>query len=192
MQNCIERTLQSGHASFEVYLWVGKFNGFLFLLNWLPHFYWKVILYSLIEKHCLLMYFFSYFSFTLQTGYLDIWEPATLAIKRDGFSIKSSGTIGVMVTEKFSPSIRVCVLTRHVFFLSHTSLEGLVGAMLWYFSIETGKLMDHKWNSFYLNVGHFLLLFITPLGYCYVMSPSSSHMIWRFTAYCRKTWLFKP
>ncbi|XP_031115872.1 uncharacterized protein LOC116019713 isoform X2 [Ipomoea triloba] len=64
MQNCIERTLQSGHASFEVYLW---------------------------------------------TGYLDIWEPATLAIKRDGFSIKSSGTIGVMVTEKFSPSIRVSI-----------------------------------------------------------------------------------
>ncbi|XP_017414899.1 uncharacterized protein LOC108326127 isoform X3 [Vigna angularis] len=38
------------------------------------------------------------------TGYLDIWEPATLAIKREGYSIKCSGPNGVAITEKFSPS----------------------------------------------------------------------------------------
>ncbi|KAL2246223.1 UNVERIFIED_CONTAM: hypothetical protein Sindi_2890500, partial [Sesamum indicum] len=39
-----------------------------------------------------------------KTGYLDIWEPATLAIKRDGYSIKCSGPSGVVVAEKFSSS----------------------------------------------------------------------------------------
>ncbi|RAL50103.1 hypothetical protein DM860_007777 [Cuscuta australis] len=64
MQNFIERTLSSGHASFNVSLW---------------------------------------------TGYLDIWEPAILAIKRDGFSIKCSGTNSVVVVDKFSPSITVSI-----------------------------------------------------------------------------------
>ncbi|CAH9136829.1 unnamed protein product [Cuscuta epithymum] len=64
MQNCIERTLRSGHASFKVSSW---------------------------------------------TGYLDIWEPATMAIKRDDFSIRSSGTNSVVVAEKFSQSITVSI-----------------------------------------------------------------------------------
>ncbi|TXG60707.1 hypothetical protein EZV62_015280 [Acer yangbiense] len=38
---------------------------------------------------------------SLSTGYLDIWEPATLAIKREGYSIKCSGTSSI-ITEKFS------------------------------------------------------------------------------------------
>ncbi|XP_028238871.1 uncharacterized protein LOC114417965 [Glycine soja] len=38
------------------------------------------------------------------TRYLDIWEPATLAITREGYSIKCSGQSGVVITEKFSPS----------------------------------------------------------------------------------------
>ncbi|TYI86192.1 hypothetical protein E1A91_D04G048300v1 [Gossypium mustelinum] len=37
-------------------------------------------------------------------GFLDIWEPATLAIKRDGYSIKCSGPNGPVVTEKFYPT----------------------------------------------------------------------------------------
>ncbi|XP_031094548.1 uncharacterized protein LOC115998991 isoform X2 [Ipomoea triloba] len=45
----------------------------------------------------------------LWTGYLDIWEPATLSIKRDGFSIKCSGPNAVAVTEKFSQSINVSI-----------------------------------------------------------------------------------
>ncbi|XP_039058858.1 uncharacterized protein LOC120202511 isoform X3 [Hibiscus syriacus] len=44
-------------------------------------------------------------SFT--TGYLDIWEPATLTIKRDGYSIKCSGPNGPVVTEKFYPSTQI-------------------------------------------------------------------------------------
>lgn len=43
----------------------------------------------------------------LQTGYLDIWEAATLAIKKDGYSIKCSGPSGVAFAEKFSPTTSV-------------------------------------------------------------------------------------
>ncbi|VVA35442.1 PREDICTED: SORBI_3003G102400 [Prunus dulcis] len=45
-------------------------------------------------------------------GYLDIWEPATLAIKRGAYSIKGSGGTsgsGVVVTEKFSPNTFVTI-----------------------------------------------------------------------------------
>ncbi|ESR41461.1 hypothetical protein CICLE_v10026771mg [Citrus x clementina] len=64
MQNHIEKTLYSGHASFKV---------------------------------------------SLSTGYLDIWEPATLAIKREAFTIKCSGPSGVVITEKFSPTTTVTI-----------------------------------------------------------------------------------
>lgn len=64
MQNHIERTLYSGHASFRV---------------------------------------------SLSTGYLDIWEPATLAIKREAFSIKCTGPSAVVITEKFSPTTAVTI-----------------------------------------------------------------------------------
>nr|KJB75602.1 hypothetical protein B456_012G047900 [Gossypium raimondii] len=40
-------------------------------------------------------------------GFLDIWEPATLAIKRDGYSIKCSGPNGPVVTEKFYPTTQI-------------------------------------------------------------------------------------
>ncbi|OMO81956.1 hypothetical protein CCACVL1_12127 [Corchorus capsularis] len=43
------------------------------------------------------------------TGYLDIWEPATLTIKREGYSIKCTGANGLVVTEKFSPSTQIQV-----------------------------------------------------------------------------------
>ncbi|XP_039042781.1 uncharacterized protein LOC120181788 isoform X2 [Hibiscus syriacus] len=41
------------------------------------------------------------------TGYLDIWEPATLAIKRDGYTIKCSGPHGLVVSEKFYPTTEI-------------------------------------------------------------------------------------
>ncbi|KAK4840836.1 hypothetical protein QYF36_019400 [Acer negundo] len=63
MQNCVEKTLYGGHASYKV---------------------------------------------SLSTGYLDIWEPATLAVKREGYSIKCSGTSGI-ITEKFSSSTTVSI-----------------------------------------------------------------------------------
>ncbi|KAG6676843.1 hypothetical protein I3842_15G170600 [Carya illinoinensis] len=50
---------------------------------------------------------------SLSTGYLDIWEPATLAVKREGYSVKCSGPNGVVITEKFSPSISVTIPYGH-------------------------------------------------------------------------------
>ncbi|KAK9036172.1 hypothetical protein V6N11_078181 [Hibiscus sabdariffa] len=47
------------------------------------------------------------FKVSYSTGYLDIWEPATLAIKRDGYTIKCSGPHGLVVTEKFSPTTEI-------------------------------------------------------------------------------------
>ncbi|KAF7137251.1 hypothetical protein RHSIM_Rhsim07G0224400 [Rhododendron simsii] len=44
------------------------------------------------------------------TRYLDIWEPATLAIKSEGYNIKGSGPNGVLVTEKFLPTTRFVYL----------------------------------------------------------------------------------
>ncbi|KAJ7975521.1 Tripartite motif-containing 29 [Quillaja saponaria] len=41
--------------------------------------------------------------------YLDKWEPATLVIKREGYSIKCSGPNGVLITEKFSPNMTVVI-----------------------------------------------------------------------------------
>ncbi|CAA0831582.1 Unknown protein [Striga hermonthica] len=49
------------------------------------------------------------FKLSLSSGYLDIWEPAVLAIKRDSYSIKCSGPSGVVVAEKFSPSTTVTI-----------------------------------------------------------------------------------
>ncbi|KAJ0081150.1 hypothetical protein Patl1_12426 [Pistacia atlantica] len=46
---------------------------------------------------------------SLSTGYLDIWEPATLAIKREGYSIKCSGPSGTVITEKFSLTTNVAI-----------------------------------------------------------------------------------
>ncbi|CAL0299948.1 unnamed protein product [Lupinus luteus] len=51
---------------------------------------------------------------SLSTGYLDIWEPSTLAIKKEGYSIKCSGPSGVVFTEKFSPSTTVVIPYGHV------------------------------------------------------------------------------
>ncbi|XWS29960.1 hypothetical protein CRYUN_Cryun24cG0075900 [Craigia yunnanensis] len=44
---------------------------------------------------------------SFSTGYLDILEPATLAIKRDGYSIKCGGPNGLVVTEKFYPTTQI-------------------------------------------------------------------------------------
>ncbi|KAG6392214.1 hypothetical protein SASPL_146425 [Salvia splendens] len=49
------------------------------------------------------------YKISMSSGYLDIWEPATLTIKRDGYSIKGSGPNGTVVTEKFSSSTIVSI-----------------------------------------------------------------------------------
>ncbi|KAI3970497.1 hypothetical protein MKX01_024144 [Papaver californicum] len=64
MQEQIEKTLHSGHASYEV---------------------------------------------SVAVGFLDIWEPAILAIKREGYSIKCNGPRGIVVTEKFLPITTVTI-----------------------------------------------------------------------------------
>ncbi|KAL1341876.1 uncharacterized protein [Arachis hypogaea] len=51
---------------------------------------------------------------SLSTGYLDIWEPATLTVKKEGYSIKCSGPNGVVITEKFASSSSVMIPYGHV------------------------------------------------------------------------------
>lgn len=58
------------------------------------------------------------FVLILQAGYIDIWEPATLAIKKEGYSIKCSGPRGVVVTEKFSQATSVMFLTGFISLIS--------------------------------------------------------------------------
>lgn len=63
--------------------------------------------------------FFFLYPFIVKTGYPDIWEPAVLTVKRDGYSIKCSGPSGVAVTEKFSPSTTVCISYLLCFIMFH-------------------------------------------------------------------------
>ncbi|KAL1814127.1 hypothetical protein ACET3Z_024192 [Daucus carota] len=46
-------------------------------------------------------------------GYLDIWEPATLVIKKEGFSIKGGGSNNGLLMEKFLPAPTVIVPCGH-------------------------------------------------------------------------------
>ncbi|XP_020579506.1 uncharacterized protein LOC110024098 isoform X2 [Phalaenopsis equestris] len=50
----------------------------------------------------------------LSARYLDIWEQAVLAIKREGYSIKCNGPRGVVVTEKFLPTTTITIPCGHV------------------------------------------------------------------------------
>lgn len=50
---------------------------------------------------------------SLSTGYLDMWEPVTLTIKREGYSIKGSGSSDVTINEKFSPGTKVTIAYGH-------------------------------------------------------------------------------
>ncbi|KAL6865180.1 hypothetical protein ACP4OV_016331 [Aristida adscensionis] len=43
----------------------------------------------------------------LPVRFLDMWEPAVLAIKREGYSIKCNGQRGVVVTEKFQQATAI-------------------------------------------------------------------------------------
>ncbi|XP_078431071.1 uncharacterized protein LOC144702920 isoform X2 [Wolffia australiana] len=63
------------------------------------------------------------FPVSLSAGALNIWENAILAIKREGYSIKASGTRGVIVAEKFSPSIQVTIINGYMteFFIQNSS-----------------------------------------------------------------------
>ncbi|XP_051152019.1 uncharacterized protein LOC127265999 [Andrographis paniculata] len=49
------------------------------------------------------------YKLSLPAGYLDLWEPAILSIKRDGYSIKGSGPSGVSISKKFTSSTNVSI-----------------------------------------------------------------------------------
>ncbi|KAK2402240.1 hypothetical protein QL285_051777 [Trifolium repens] len=70
----------------------------------------KIVCDSEMQSHIEKSFYSGHASYkvSLSTGYLDIWEPATLAIKKEGYSIKS-GPNGVVITEKFSPSTNVVI-----------------------------------------------------------------------------------
>ncbi|KAL4567894.1 hypothetical protein LXL04_023490 [Taraxacum kok-saghyz] len=46
---------------------------------------------------------------SLWAGYLEIWEPVTLVIRKDGINIKGGGTGATPINEKFSPNTRVSI-----------------------------------------------------------------------------------
>ncbi|KAG8663168.1 hypothetical protein MANES_01G184200v8 [Manihot esculenta] len=134
MQNHIEKTLYSGHASYKV---------------------------------------------SLSTGYLGIWEPATLAIKREGYNIKYGGSSGVVVTEKFSPNTSVAIpygqptefiLTsssgvQHVLRVDSNSMDvscsrDTIVITLRLFIMRAGERRKVKKESILSQVRHILLLLI--------------------------------
>ncbi|CAN6318814.1 unnamed protein product, partial [Urochloa humidicola] len=45
----------------------------------------------------------------LTVRFLDMWEPAVLAIKREGYNINCNGQRGVVITEKFQQALAVSV-----------------------------------------------------------------------------------
>ncbi|GJN37717.1 hypothetical protein PR202_gb26698 [Eleusine coracana subsp. coracana] len=49
-----------------------------------------------------------------QVRFLDMWEPAVLAIKREGYSIKCNGQRGVVITEKFQQATVVCLYSSEI------------------------------------------------------------------------------
>ncbi|KAM7257276.1 hypothetical protein ACFE04_013017 [Oxalis oulophora] len=53
------------------------------------------------------------FKVSYSSRYLDIWEQATLSIKRDGFNVKCTGSSGLVVNEKFSPSTSAAIPYGH-------------------------------------------------------------------------------
>ncbi|KAH9611138.1 hypothetical protein KSS87_004801 [Heliosperma pusillum] len=53
------------------------------------------------------------YNVSLSTNFLDIWEPAILTIKREGYTIKGSATSGIAISEKFSPGTTVTITHGH-------------------------------------------------------------------------------
>lgn len=49
------------------------------------------------------------FRISQPVGYLDMWESATMVVKKEGFSIKGSGSNSSLLMEKFSPAPTVIV-----------------------------------------------------------------------------------
>jgi hypothetical protein len=52
-----------------------------------------------------------------------MWEPAVLAIKREGYSIKCNGQRGVVLTEKFQQATAVCPYSFSQYFSPESGLN---------------------------------------------------------------------
>jgi hypothetical protein len=90
----IKKILSIGHVSYEVLLPVCS----CLFSNGLPKIF-LLAFFNMVTE-----------SLELQVRFLDMWEPAVLAIKREGYSIKCNGQRGVVVTEKFQQATVVCFL----------------------------------------------------------------------------------
>ncbi|KAK3163670.1 hypothetical protein QOZ80_1AG0006650 [Eleusine coracana subsp. coracana] len=60
-----------------------------------------------------------------QVRFLDMWEPAVLAIKREGYSIKCNGQRGVVITEKFQQATVISIPSGSLSEFSITSADGV-------------------------------------------------------------------
>ncbi|KAM3405729.1 hypothetical protein ACQJBY_000004 [Aegilops geniculata] len=60
----------------------------------------------------------------LPVRFIDMWEPAVLAIKREGYSIKCNGQRGVVVTEKFQQATAINIPYGHPTEFSIQSADG--------------------------------------------------------------------
>ncbi|WVZ71921.1 hypothetical protein U9M48_020450 [Paspalum notatum var. saurae] len=60
-----------------------------------------------------------------QVRFLDMWEPAVLAIKREGYSIKCNGQRGVVITEKFQQETAIYIPHGSSTEFSITSADGI-------------------------------------------------------------------
>ncbi|XP_039846778.1 uncharacterized protein LOC120706252 isoform X2 [Panicum virgatum] len=61
----------------------------------------------------------------LPVRFLDMWEPAVLAIKREGYSIKCNGQRGVVITEKFQEATAIKIPYGHQTEFSIISVDGV-------------------------------------------------------------------
>ncbi|KAL6847736.1 hypothetical protein ACP4OV_021864 [Aristida adscensionis] len=59
----------------------------------------------------------------LPVRFLDMWEPAVLAIKREGYSIKCNGQRGIVITEKFQQATAISIPYGHPTEFSITSAD---------------------------------------------------------------------
>jgi hypothetical protein len=105
MQSHIEKSLYNGHALFKVSYSVCHFSYFIFYKSglWFSCTYLLYVTLSLVR----LLLFYYAISLMKQIGYLDIWEAATLSIKKEGYSIKP--TNDPVITEKFSSSTNIVI-----------------------------------------------------------------------------------
>jgi hypothetical protein len=60
-----------------------------------------------------------------------MWEPAVLAIKREGYSIKCNGQRGVVLTEEFQQATVVCPYSFSQYFSPESGSKYRVANGFW-------------------------------------------------------------